>query len=265
VSLNSKKITGMVVLFSATIGFALWVVARMAPESTPVARGAEYAEVRGCVDCHGQPGNPAADTNDFSCSHVNKMSWHPQYEVNCTDVMAYFETVRLRRSLEERQQFSADNVLLAGEQLAREYHCFNCHGHLGQGGFKNAKSFKGYVPGYFGDDFKILTSNGDRSSVRQWIMHGMDPSILDAPLSGRVAEFFFNRQAVSMPSFKSLDAAEIEVLVDYVIALNGFGPMTAKTVRLYGEQSVVTESPVVPGSLQLANKGRNLPAKKRGH
>ena len=33
-----------------------------------------------------------------------------------------------------------DNPLLAGEQLVRQYHSFNCHGPLGQGGFKNPGS-----------------------------------------------------------------------------------------------------------------------------
>ena len=42
---------------------------------------------------------------------------------------------------------------------------------------------------------------------------------------------------MSMPSYKSLGPDEIEILVQYVIALHQFGPMTAKTVRAYGEQT----------------------------
>jgi hypothetical protein len=151
--------------------------------------------------------------------------------------MAYFEAVRLRRNLDSRLQGSVGNPLAVGEQLAREYHCFQCHGHLGQGGFKNAKSFKGYVPGYFGNDFKQLTRNGDPESVRAWIVSGMDEAILEKPISGTIAEFIFTRQAVSMPSFGSLPTDEIEILVNYVIALNRFGPMSATVAREYGEQS----------------------------
>lgn len=214
-----------------------WVRDRMAPESAPVARGAEYAQVRGCVDCHGDPGDRAADANAIDCSDVNTMSWHPDYAVQCSDVMAYFETVRLRRSLDERSQGGSDNFLTAGETLARKYHCFQCHGHMGQGGFANAGSFKGYVPGYFGDDFKILTRDADPESVRSWIVNGMDAAIVQDPVTGPIAQFFFWRQAVSMPSFKSLPAEEVDILVNYVIAINRFGPMTADVVRAYERES----------------------------
>jgi hypothetical protein len=97
------------------------------------------------------------------------------------------------------------------------------------------------VPGYFGSDFRILTNNADPDSVRSWIAEGRDPAILEGPISGRIAEYFFKRQAISMPSYKSLDPAELEVLVDYVIALNGFGPMTATVVRSYSEQSQLAD------------------------
>ena len=108
---------------------------------------------------------------------------------------------------------------------------------LAAGGFKNAKSFKGYVPGYFGNDFKLLTRNGDAESVRAWIVGGMDESILEGPISGAIAQFFFSRQAVNMPRFGSLPPDEIETLVNYVIAINNFGPMSASVARDYEEQS----------------------------
>ena len=239
--IRARKLFSLIVPAVVLLSALTWVSYRIAPESAPVARGAAYAQTRGCVECHGDPENPLADANDKGCSNVNKFSWHPEYDVECTDVMAYFETVRLRRSFDDRLKTSIDNPLIAGEQLALRYHCFQCHGHLGQGGFKNAKSLKGYVPGYFGSDFKILTRNADPDSVRKWIMHGIDSTILDEPLTGRVAAFFFNREAVSMPSFKSLKPEEIEILVNYVIAINQLGPMTAKTVRSYGERSRSTE------------------------
>ena len=214
-----------------------WIGYRIAPETAPVARGAAYAQVRGCVGCHGDPDNPLADANDNGCSNINNISWHPKYDAECTDAIAYFETVRLRRNFDDRAQINIKSPLFAGEKLARQYHCFQCHGHLGQGGFKNSKSLKGYVPGYFGSDFRILTRNADPDSVRAWIVRGMDSAILEKPVTGRIAEFFFRRQAVSMPSYKSLPPEEIDILVNYVIALNKFGPMTAQSVRSYGERS----------------------------
>lgn len=134
-------------------------------------------------------------------------------------------------------QINSDNPLIAGERLVRKYNCFQCHGKLGQGGFKNTNSLKGYIPGYFGNDFKMLTNNADPESVREWITHGVDKAIIKKPITGRIAEYFFQTQAVSMPSFNSLESEEIETLVNYVIAIHKFGPMTADTVRLYGKRS----------------------------
>ena len=227
----------LILLAHAGLLAVAWTNYRMAPESAPVARGAAYAEVRGCVDCHGDPKNPLGAANINDCSNVDRRSWHPDYGVDCADLMAYFGAVRLRRDFDERTQLNAHSPLSAGEQLARKYHCFQCHGQLGQGGFQNANSLKGYVPGYFGKDFKILTRNADPESVRNWITNGIDPAILEIPVIGRIAQFYLSRQAVSMPSYQSLDPKEIDVLVDYVIALHRFGPMTATTVRSYGEQS----------------------------
>jgi mono/diheme cytochrome c family protein len=236
---NTRMIS--LTILVALTGLALWTISwisqRMAAESAPVARGAAYAQVKGCVECHGDPQNPIADANDDDCSDVNQMSWHPDYEVACSDVMAYFETVRLARNFDDRLRLDEGNPLIAGEHLVRQYHCFQCHGHLGQGGFKNDKSFKGYVPGYFGSDFKLLTRNADPQSIRQWITHGMDSAIVETPFTGRIAAFFFKRQAVNMPSYKSLDAEEIEILVIYVMALHQFGPMTAQSIRAYDRQS----------------------------
>jgi mono/diheme cytochrome c family protein len=242
VVVRARNKTVLIAVAGAFLYVGIWVEQRMAPESSPVARGAAYAQPRGCVECHGDPEKPLLDANHNDCSDVNTMSWHPDYEAECADVLAYFETVRLRRSFKHRKRFNTNNPLLAGEQLVRQYHCFNCHGPLGQGGFKNPGSLKGYVPGYFGSDFKALTRNADPESVRDWITHGMDAEILEKPVTGRIAAFYFKRQAVSMPSYKSLKADEIEILVNYVIALNRYGAITAEEVRSYGQQSRSTDS-----------------------
>jgi mono/diheme cytochrome c family protein len=233
---SATTCSGLVLAVALASG--LWVNERLAPESAPVARGAAYAGVRGCVDCHGDPEYTLPDANDNGCSNVNPFAWHPEYAVNCADALAYFEAIRLRRNLDERIAAGVDTLLVQGEALAREYHCFQCHGQLGQGGFQNEKSFKGYVPGYFGSDFDVLTRDGSPESVRSWITDGMDAEMVEQPMLGRIAAFFFGRQAVSMPSYASLPPAEIELLVNYVIALHEFGPMTANAVRAYGKQSV---------------------------
>jgi mono/diheme cytochrome c family protein len=227
--------SGLVLAVALVAG--LWVNERLAPESAPVARGAAYAGVRGCVDCHGDPEYTLPDANDKGCSNVNPFAWHPEYAVNCADAFAYFEAIRLRRNLDQRIATGVDTLLVQGEVLAREYHCFQCHGQLGQGGFQNEKSLKGYVPGYFGNDFKLLTRNGDPESVRAWIVNGTDEAMLEKPISGAIAEFYFARQAVGMPRFDSLPADEIEILVNYVLAISRFGPMSATVAREYGEQT----------------------------
>lgn len=233
-----KRVPWVLLLCSTLPAVLLaWLGLRLVPESSPVARGASYAHVRACIGCHGDPNNPQMDANDTDCSNVNEMPWHPNYNVVCTDVMAYFEVVRLSRNLGDRARINANNLLITGELLAHKYHCFQCHGQLGQGGFMNSKSLKGYVPGYFGLDFELLTGNADPVSVNEWIKYGTNSTILKKPITGRIAKFFFERQAVHMPSYKSLEPKEIDILTNYVIALNRLGPMTAKMVRSYGEQS----------------------------
>jgi mono/diheme cytochrome c family protein len=225
-----------------SVALLLWILfsfalAHVAPESSPVARGAEYAQSRGCVACHGDVGNPSPDSSGSECSAINAVAAHPDYPVRCSDVMAFFEAVRLRRSFAERVEPHTGNLLGTGESLARKYHCFQCHGYMGQGGFRNAGALKGYVPGFFGSDFIGLTRNGDPDSVRAWIVNGVDSSLVDEPLTGTVAAFFLGRQAVKMPAFGSLETSEIDALVRYVIALSDHGPMTAESLRAYGEKA----------------------------
>ena len=233
----NRPIFGVIVLSSViSISILAWSISRLTPESSPVARGAAYAGVRGCIDCHGDPENPLANANQRECSMSRQVAGHPPYSVECSDAMAYFEVIRLRRSLSKRLPTSDQNSLAAGDRLAREFHCFQCHGYLGQGGFQNAGSFKGYVPGYFGTDFKLLTRNGDPESVRAWITNGIDTALFDEPITGSIAKYFIQREAVNMPSYKSLPPEQIETLVNYVIAINELGPMTAKLVRSYDEK-----------------------------
>jgi mono/diheme cytochrome c family protein len=214
-----------------------WGAYRLAPESAPVARGAAYAGSRGCIDCHGDPGHPAGSVSNEDCSDTNEVANHPDYEFSCNDVLAWFEAIQLRKRNNKRLQENNVNPLAEGERLARKYYCFQCHGELGQGGFNNAGSFKGYVPGYFGADFKLLTRDANPESVREWIMNGVDRDILNKPLSGQVADYFFSRQAINMPSYKNLEPGEIEMLTKYVIAINEYGPMTAAIIRKYAEQA----------------------------
>lgn len=206
---------------------------RLFPESTPVARGTTSANLHGCIECHGQPDISLPDDAALDCADVVVDNTNAHYEGRCGDLLAYFEVVRLKRTFRVRTKSPSQNLLLQGERLARQYNCFQCHGELGQGGFRNAGALKGYIPGYFGNDFALLTRGGSAESVRAWISQGIDPALLANPIEGTIAEFFIEQQRVSMPIFGTLPDAEIRILTNYVIALNQFGEMDAKAIRAY--------------------------------
>lgn len=206
---------------------------RLTPESAAFARGAETGNKASCNSCHGQTGTGYPDESSLHCGNAGAKIRHPQYEGNCADLLAYFEMVRLKRSFRARAGAPLRNRLLQGEILARKYNCFQCHGELGQGGFRNAGALKGYVPGYFGNDFALLTRGGSPDSIMAWISQGIDPALLDHPLEGAVAGFFIDKQEISMPEFGTIPYSQRRILTDYVIMLSNFGEMDAKEIRAY--------------------------------
>ena len=211
--------TGLTALLLAAVAS---VTAQLIPETSPVARGAGHAASHRCTDtlCRDEL------LGAIACENLAD-------GVSCADISAYWAAIRLRDNLTERLKAAPLNKLLDGERLAGERNCFRCHGVLGQGGFANIGAFKGYIPGYFGSDFRALTNGGERKAVREWIVSGQARSVTEQPLTGFIARFFIERQAVSMPSFSSLPAMEIESLTDYVIALNRFGPLDTQGLTRY--------------------------------
>jgi mono/diheme cytochrome c family protein len=98
-----------------------------------------------------------------------------------------------------------------GGELTLEYHCFRCHGPFGAGGVPNPGSFKGYVPGFWGDDYADLVR--DDEELTRWIADGEIPRITEHPIGG----WFFRRQAVKMPAYgKFLSPADVEAIAAYV-------------------------------------------------
>ena len=222
----------------AAAALLVWLGARLVPESSPIARGADNGYANGCINCHGQSGRILNDASESSCSQETPGLAHPLYEGECRDLLAYFEAVRLKRTFSERASTPQRNRLLQGELLARQYNCFQCHGELGQGGFSNRGALKGYVPGYFGKDFALLTRGGRIDSVRTWISQGIDHALYDDRVTGPVARFFIERQEVSMPRFATLPQSEIQILAEYVTAIHEIGPMSATDVREYSERTL---------------------------
>ena len=98
-----------------------------------------------------------------------------------------------------------------GGELTAEYHCFTCHGPFGAGGVANPGAFKGYVPGFWGEDYAELVRDDDE--LHRWIADGQLPRISDHPIGG----WFFRRQAMKMPAYgKFLSPEDIAAIAAYV-------------------------------------------------
>jgi mono/diheme cytochrome c family protein len=82
-----------------------------------------------------------------------------------------------------------------GGELTAEYHCFSCHGPFGAGGVANPGAFKGYVPGFWGEDYAELVRDDDE--LHRWIADGQLARISEHPIGG----WFFRRQAMKMPAY----------------------------------------------------------------
>lgn len=134
-------------------------------------------------------------------------------------------------------------LAIAGDRLSRQHGCYACHGELGQGGVRNPASFKGYIPGFFGDDFLALTDGGNREEIAHWIEHGRGRAI-ESGLTGGLAKTYFEGQAIGMPAYgKRLTEAEAAVLVDYLLWLNQEGPLDATKVERLSKDLTGANSP----------------------
>lgn len=122
---------------------------------------------------------------------------------------------------------AGDALLALGDRISRQQGCYQCHGELGQGGVENPLSFKGSIPGFFGDAFRELTDGGKPEEILHWIDHGRGLAV-EKGLRGTFAKRFFDQQAIGMPGYGGLiRESEKAVLVAYLLALNEMGPLDA--------------------------------------
>ena len=219
-------------------------------EDTPAARGQRLATTLGCFACHGPGGgggtpNPGSEekevpafTERTQMMYVKSLDDLREYILDGApkrrrddpDYRAKMEAAALRmpayrsfvsaRDVEDLVTYlraASDQVLpdepaaVRGGELATELGCFACHGPLGAGGVANPGSFKGYVPGFWGEDFDELVR--DEDELRAWIAEGEIERIVNHPVGGR----FFRRQAIKMPAYERfVSEADIGALMTYV-------------------------------------------------
>lgn len=105
-----------------------------------------------------------------------------------------------------------------GFDVAYESGCFGCHGDGGMGGIGNLGSLKGYIPGFWGDDYReLVRSDGE---LRAWIEDGIITRLANDP----IARPFVQGQVITMPAFKGrLDEPRMAALMAYVKWVNASG------------------------------------------
>jgi mono/diheme cytochrome c family protein len=223
-------------------------------EVTPAERGYRVALRAGCFDCHGANGgggvkNPGSKDDEVpGFSGGTPMMW-VKSEQELREYILDGAPARKRANPEYRKQIEAqllampayrghitagelddvivylravsglivppDAVAAQGQELAYRFACFQCHGPMGAGMSENPGSLKGYIPGWWGNDFRDLVRNDDE--LRDWILAGEVPRLRD----NAIANYFIRRQRVYMPAYRDfLTDAQLQALMRYVRWIN---------------------------------------------
>ena len=223
-------------------------------EVTPAERGYNVSVRAGCFNCHGANGaggvkNPGSEDGEVpGFSGGTPMMWAKSED----EVRAYILDGAPARKLSDpryKQKMEAqllampayrgylsnrevDDVLAyiraasglitppdalaaQGQDLAYRLGCFQCHGPMGAGISRNIGSLKGYIPGWWGNDFRDLVRNDDE--LRDWILGGEIARVRDNP----IAHYFMRRQRVYMPAYRDfITDAQLQALMRYVRWVN---------------------------------------------
>lgn len=223
-------------------------------ETTPAMRGHEVALRAGCFSCHGpngigkvkNPGSPDGEVPGFS--EGTPMMWvnseaeireyildgwpkrkadDPKYREKIKGQLLFMPAYRGFLSDKDVDDLVAyiraqsglvgpkDDLALDGLDVAWEQGCFDCHGPMGAGGVRNLGSFKGYIPGWWGEDYRDLVRSDDE--LREWIEAGRLQRLEENPL----ARHFTNQQVIQMPPYKTrLSEKKLKALMAYVRWVN---------------------------------------------
>jgi mono/diheme cytochrome c family protein len=205
------------------------------PEATAYTRGRHVAERLGCFACHGPDGGGGAPnvggradavpgwtervpmmyaaSDDELREYI--LDGRPAAKAADPEYVAEMERQAIRMpayrgrisdaEVEEVLTFiravsgllvPEDPLAARGLDLAVTAGCFSCHGHMGGGGTPNPGSFKGYVPGFWGHDFRDLVRSDDE--LHEWIREGSIRRLAESPLGS----WFLERQTIKMPAYR---------------------------------------------------------------
>jgi len=225
-------------------------------ETSRVERGLRLAEKMGCFSCHGPRGtggmpNPGSKDGEVPSLDGGTIM---MYVKNDEEIVEYIRDGLPKRKRQDEEYYGryqqqaikmpaygsflsekeidylvsfikasnsmpeVDREVEEGENLVLRWGCTNCHGPRGGGGMKNPGSFKGYIPGWGGNDFRELVE--DERELYSWIKEGRIERFEKNPL----ASFFMRRQAIKMPAFKNFfTEEEIQAMGKYILWLNRSG------------------------------------------
>jgi mono/diheme cytochrome c family protein len=223
-------------------------------ETSRAEKGKTLAKKMGCFSCHGPEGSggvpnrgaaakevPSLDggmilmgvKNDAEIAEYirdglpNRKKWDKDYydryqnqlikmpaykkHLNEKEIELLVSTIKSLNGLPRPK----DDRVLEGENLTIRMGCTTCHGPRGNAGIKNPGSFKGYIPGWWGDDFRELVKNDEE--LYSWIRKGKIERFERNPL----ASFFTRRQIIKMPAFENyLSEKKIAMIAEYLKWLN---------------------------------------------
>jgi mono/diheme cytochrome c family protein len=104
----------------------------------------------------------------------------------------------------------SDSLAVSGYAIVKQWGCESCHGPAGSGGFPNPTSVAGFIPGWYGADFRELVR--DREEFDEWIREG----ITDRFETNAMSSYLIHHQTIRMPRYEHVSERELDALWAYV-------------------------------------------------
>jgi len=240
---------GAVLLVGAALALPVVRTYWRVRSSNPVRRGLEVATRSGCFACHGPMGatgipDPALGeevppwSGGIFMMYVKGEEEVREYVLDgVSRRRALSESSKARReraairmpafrgtlSSREVEDVVAAFLVLSGMkrpedgtlegrglEIAETHRCFSCHASGGSGGRPNPGSFTGFVPGWYGADFRDLVR--DRDEFVAWVREGKIERLSANPVARR----FMQRQRLQMPAYSDMSDDDLDALWAYV-------------------------------------------------